>query len=240
MSNASDRDELEGLAGEYVLGTLSAAERLAAEARLKADPVFRAAVAVWSARLQPLAESAPPVALHPGLFDKIAARVVPVGAAAGALSMDTAPATVVTLQRQVSRWKVTTFLTGMAAIALLFVAIGDRMVPSANPPRQFVAVLNAEGAKAAFVATINLDSQTLVIRRLVDAAQPDRSFELWAIAGNNPPQSLGVIEQARYTTNLPVAPANITLAVTLEQKGGSPTGMPMGPVVFSGTLIAGT
>jgi anti-sigma-K factor RskA len=144
------------------------------------------------------------------------------------------------LQRRVSRWRVATWLVGMAAISFLFVAIGDRMVPSANSPRQFVAVLTAQGSKAAFVATINLDAQTLVIRRLTDPQPADRSYQLWAMADGSPSRSLGVIEQARYTTQLPISPANLTLAVTLEPKGGSPTGMPTGPIVFSGTLVAGT
>ena len=39
----TDRDEIDALAGEYVLGTLDVDERRAAEARLAADAVFRAA-----------------------------------------------------------------------------------------------------------------------------------------------------------------------------------------------------
>ena len=51
----ADSDEIEALAGEYVLGTLDADERRAAEARIVADPTFRTAVADWERRLQPLA-----------------------------------------------------------------------------------------------------------------------------------------------------------------------------------------
>ena len=43
----TDRDEIDALAAEYVLGTLDADERRAAEARVAADPAFRAAVAAW-------------------------------------------------------------------------------------------------------------------------------------------------------------------------------------------------
>ena len=53
------------------------------------------------------------------------------------------------------------------------------------------------------------------------------------------PQSLGVIQQARYATDLAVSPANLTLAVSLEPQGGSRTGAPTGPIVFTGQLIAG-
>ncbi len=55
----TERDDIEALAAEYVLGTLDAGERSAAEARLAADMSFRAAVAAWERRLQPLADAAP-------------------------------------------------------------------------------------------------------------------------------------------------------------------------------------
>ncbi len=39
---ALDADDLEALAAEFVLGTLDVNERRAAEARMSADPAFRA------------------------------------------------------------------------------------------------------------------------------------------------------------------------------------------------------
>ena len=53
-----DENELEDIAGEYVLGTLSAEEREEAEARLESDAYFAALVRAWEERLAPLAESA--------------------------------------------------------------------------------------------------------------------------------------------------------------------------------------
>ena len=148
-------------------------------------------------------------------------------------------ATVAGLQGSVSRWRVATFIAGMAAAAHFAVTVGDRMLPSANP-HEFVAALTANGAAPAFLATVNLDAQTLVIRRLTDAAPPERSYQLWAVPSSGVPMSLGVIEQARSTVDLKLEPAKLTLAVSLEPKGGSKTGAPTGPIVFTGTLIAGT
>jgi anti-sigma-K factor RskA len=168
--------------------------------------------------------------MHPDLFEAIAARTADVTLAE--------TTNVIALQRAVSRWRVSTFLAGMAAAALLAVAIGDRMLPSANP-HEFVAVLSMNGSAPAFVATVNLDAQTLVIRRVTDPAPADRSYELWAVPTGGMPKSLGLLEQARYTADLTLEPANLTLAVSLEPKGGSITGAPTGPIVFTGTLIAG-
>ena len=69
----ADGDEIEALAGEYVLGTLDADERRAAEARLAADASFRSAVAGWERRLQPLADLAPGAAPPADAFARILA-----------------------------------------------------------------------------------------------------------------------------------------------------------------------
>jgi anti-sigma-K factor RskA len=55
-----DPDELEALAGEYVLGLLEPQARAQIEQAAEANPVLAAAIAGWSARLEPLAGLAPP------------------------------------------------------------------------------------------------------------------------------------------------------------------------------------
>jgi anti-sigma-K factor RskA len=71
-------------------------------------------------------------------------------------------------------------------------------------------------------------------------AVPDKDFELWYIKGDEPAVSMGVIpvDQRTEITLPPEAKAKfaegIVLAVTLEQKGGSPTGVAQGPIVAVG------
>ena len=50
--------------------------------------------------------------------------------------------------------------------------------------------------------------------------------------------SLGVFDDGTSLSHgLEYAPQGLTLAVTLEPKGGSPTGVATGPIVFSGQLV---
>ncbi|WP_026617495.1 hypothetical protein [Ensifer aridi] len=49
-------EQMIALAGEYVLGLLSASEAAAAEARMETDPAFRSAVADWRDHLVDLNE----------------------------------------------------------------------------------------------------------------------------------------------------------------------------------------
>ena len=54
------RDDIDVLAGEYVLGLLEPARRLEVEAALADHAALRDAVAFWEAKLHPLASLAPP------------------------------------------------------------------------------------------------------------------------------------------------------------------------------------
>jgi anti-sigma-K factor RskA len=223
----TDTDDLNGLAGEYVLGTLSADERRAAEARVLSDPAFRAMVAGWEGRLQPLADAAPAATPPANLLDRIMARIGGEAAPGG---------NVVALRRSLNRWRISTAAFAAAAAALVAFVVIDRnaVVPSQT---EYVAVLTAEGAKPAFVATVNVEKGTLSIRRVGDAAPADKSYELWAVEGDTAPKSLGVVEASLSRAVTVPASGELTLAISLEPKGGSPTGVATGPILFTGSLV---
>jgi anti-sigma-K factor RskA len=181
-------------------------------------------------RLQPLADAAPAASPPAAAFGRIMAAIdaAPVATVVGG--------NVVELRRSVRRWRLTTVLMGAAAAVLAAVVVLDRTGPT--PQSQFVAVLTAEGAKPAFVATVDIVEGTIAVRRVASEAPPDKSYELWSIEPNAAPKSLGVVERASLSRPLPVAPTgNATLAISLEPKGGSPTGAPTGPVMFTGALV---
>jgi anti-sigma-K factor RskA len=223
-------EELEGLAAEYVLGSLDADERRAVEARLAADPAFRAAVAAWEKRLQPLADALPPAAPPAHVRDRVMAAIGTVPAAPSVSD------NVVALHRSVRRWRIATAAAGLAAAVLAGVVLLDVTAPRQT---EFVAVLTAEGANPAFVATVDVAKGSMTLRQVAGATAPaDKSYELWAIVPNTPPRSLGLVEQASLSRALSETPSrDLTFAITLEQRGGSPTGAPQGPVVFKGSLV---
>ena len=230
---APDREELEALAGEYVLGTLTTEERRAAEARYAADAGFRQAVSEWEDRLQPLADSAGEVPLPAAVLERIEARIgaetTPVAGADG---------NVVVLRRQVRRWRITSAIVGAAAAVLAGVVVVEQIRPPARSQSEFVAVLTSEGASPAFVATVNTVKGTISVRQVVPSPPGDKSYELWAVEPDAVPVSLGVFDDGTsLSRGLEYAPQGLTLAVTLEPKGGSPTGVATGPIVFSGQLV---
>ncbi len=232
---APEREDLDALAGEYVLGTLDAEERRAAEARYAADADFRRAVSDWETRLQPLADAAGEAPVQPSVFGRIEAAI---GTTTPSVSESGEGGNVVLLRRQVRRWRVTSALVGAAAAVLAGVVVVDQIRPPIQTQSEFVAVLTTEGASPAFVATVNVADGTISVRQVVAAPPEDKSYELWAVEPDAVPVSLGVFDDgASLSRGLEYAPDGLTLAISLEPKGGSPTGAVTGPVVFSGQLV---
>jgi anti-sigma-K factor RskA len=115
-------------------------------------------------------------------------------------------------------------------------------VPSPKPA-QFVAVLEKDGAQPAFLLTFDLERRTLIVRNVSAPPQPGKSYQLWLISNKfSSPRSLGVIGTEEYSrpqlaTYDPVILNSATYAVSLEPEGGSRTGTPSGPMLYSGKLI---
>ncbi len=198
-----DGDEREALAGEYVLGTLDAAERRAAEARVNADPAFAAAVAAWQKRLQPLTDADTSAEPPPYLWPRIEVAIDAHASAGGE--------TVVALRRSVRRWRLVAAVSAAAAAVLVAVVAVDRLQPP--PQSAFVAVLTApNGTTPAFIATVDLDSRDIRLVRVAAPPPPDKSYELWSILPDRPPHSLGVVEKAKFTRVIDTMPApDVTL-----------------------------
>jgi anti-sigma-K factor RskA len=71
----TEDDDIDGLAGEYVLGSLDPAERADVNARRRADMSLARAIEAWERRLDPLSEAAPGISPPPHLFGSILIRI---------------------------------------------------------------------------------------------------------------------------------------------------------------------
>jgi len=232
-------------AGEYVLGTLAGAECEAFRAALATDPVLQAEVREWEKRLAPLAGAIAPESPSPAVWRAIESRLA-AGAAAPAAEAVTAgektSAAVIRLRRSVVLWRgVATVAGALAAALILFVALGGRW-PALEQGQEFVAVVNRGGDLPALIVRVDTQGGVVTIRALGAEAPQGKSLELWYIGAGKAPKSLGVVENASGPIVIPAVlrQAGVedgTIAVTEEPKGGSPTGGPTGPIVYSGKLI---
>lgn len=224
MSGASE--DLDLLAAEYVLGALDEASAHEIAVRAQTEPALQAAIAAWQERLEPLTLLAAPETPPASLWRRIAVStgIVAAKPSAGAL---------VRAWRSVVLWRFAA-ASGFALAAALAGFVFLRM-----PPDRLVAALVPAGsAAAAFLAELQPDgSLRLVALEPVPVAQ-DKDLELWALpAGASHPIPLGVLPASGSRLAPPNVPAGQTkLLVSLEPRGGSPTGLPTGPVLFAGTL----
>ena len=167
-------------------------------------------------------------------------------------------ADVIYLARRLQRWRsLSVAMSAIAAVLAVFVAVTELapgLLPAgrlaqtaalAPPPgSRLVAVLQQEPTAPAFLLTVDPQKRTMTVRRLTASAGSGRSYELWLIAGKNSrPQSLGLVGASEFTTRpLPAGfdagqMQTASYAVSLEPAGGSPSGAPTGPVLFTGNMV---
>lgn len=224
-------DELEAddaLASGLVLRTLAPAEQAAAERRVAAEPAFAARVAAWEERLAPLAEVASERPPPSELWSRIDVATSP-----AALRSSTPLISDAGWFPSAWRWAVGAGVAAAAAVLLLFVQLSAGPWSGVAP--------NQAGAQWAMAVE---RGRTLDVRAndpAIVAAHAGRAFELWVIVGNSAPRSLGVFDPNGGRVTLPDMPgdAAVTVAISVEPPGGSPTGAPTGPVIFTGRLMRG-
>lgn len=221
-----DSPELrEKLAAEYVLGTMPALVRRRFERLLAADPELRRTVEDWHARFDPIdygAQAHEPPARIWRVVERRLGLPRPQSMQSGRLG-------------SLPLWRGATIAATLAAAVALYVAV--RPAPA---PATVVAILSddkGEPGWVAFGAEHSRDIEIAPVRQIaIDAAH---AFELWAVTGGEP-HPLGLL-QPRPGQSLSVAatlvPANGVLAVSLEPAGGSPTGLPTGPVQYKGAVL---
>lgn len=174
-------------------------------------------------------------------------------------------ADVIDLAARVRRWqRVSVAFGALAALLALFVAAGlvaPELIPAqlrpagggatvqtAGTPRaqpeRLVAVLQQGPNAPAFLLTLDALTHTLVVRRVSATVEAGKSYQLWLIAGRGgAPQSLGVVGDNEFTQRS--VPANFNAdtlrnavyAVSLEPAGGSKSGAPSGPVLYTGKAV---
>ena len=227
--NCKGKPELrERLAAEYALGTLRGRARERLRRWMRDDAELAREVAKWEARLAPLAQAVAPVAPPARVWNALQTRLEGARDAGHKLSF--------------SVWKALGWMASGAAAALIAVAI---LLPSREPAHAaYVAVLSdPKTTRAVLVATAGQADKVLRVNTLDPSIQVSgRSLELWALPRDGKPKSLGVIGAERAALRLD-APADKALgnvpalAISLEPPGGSPTGQPTGPVLYSGPCV---
>jgi anti-sigma-K factor RskA len=243
-----DKPELhQRLAGEYVLGTLRGAARARFQRWMRVDAALRRAVDEWQGRLAPLAEAVAPVAPPRRVWEAIESRIAATG-----IATDLAPARR-GLWESLAFWRNLGLVTSGAAAALLAAVMLSAPAPPPQivrvpadvvPPSYVVVLSDPKTQKPVMMVSAMRKSDLLLVKRLDDSiAVADKSLELWALPAGQAPKSLGLVAMENKHMLKLSAVADQSLgdipmfAVSLEPRGGSPSGSPTGPVLYSGPCI---
>ncbi len=222
----------DALAMDVALGALGREELRAAERRMRSDPAFRALVEGWQQTLSPLVDDVSAVAPPASVWEAIESEITP------AARPVVAPAAR-------SAWLTLGFWRGLAVggVAGAALALAPVLLPGgpAAPP-VLVATLAGTDGVPLVAATYDPARGSVIFAPATQRHDTGKSPELWVIEGKNPPRSLGVIDignpNAHLDARLKGLKPGSTLAISIEPLGGSPTGLPTGPVVATGTLSA--
>ncbi len=210
---------------EYVLGVLEEPERTAIARAIERDPAMAGEARFWEDHFADLNAAYEEVSPPAGIRSALERRLF--GAPAKARWYDS-----------VAFWRG----TAAAALAVAVIGIGLNVLspvvaPVPEAERALLAALAAEDVDLNVFALYEPDAEVLRITAAGTPAPAGQDFELWYIAGDAEPVSIGLLDIGQGLT-LPVSAelraafdTEVALAISIEPEGGSPEPVPTGPVI---------
>ncbi|MEO8159724.1 MAG: anti-sigma factor [Betaproteobacteria bacterium] len=224
------------LAAEYVLGSMSARARRRFEIHLRSNPQLRRAVTQWESRLSPLADILPAIEPPARVWQAVKTR------------LGFTPAVPAGFWQSLSFWRLSSFASGLLALALLVMVALPKPETPTDTGRMVVVMNDLATRKPAMTASWEpgkSGGRRLRIRVIGHAEMgPNTAWELWMLpGGDQKPVSLGLI--TTHETQIVRIPdalaarldAAAGLAMSVEPAGGSNTGLPTGPVLYAGECV---
>jgi anti-sigma-K factor RskA len=226
------------LAAEYVLGTMPPRARRRFEAVLHQHPALRRAVTEWEERLLPLAGALPGMAPPAHVWEAVKARI-----------QGRRPEAPASVWQSLAFWRLSTVASALVAIVLvLVVALPEQQATDEAAGRMVVVMNDLQTRQPAMTASWEpgAEGDCIVRLRVIGHAEmaPGTAWEMWMLpGGDEKPVSLGLI--TTHETQFMVVPAALAarldraagLAMSVEPAGGSPSGLPTGPVLYAGPAL---
>jgi len=231
-----DPDDRSALAGEYVLGLLTAAESAAVEAAAAHDAALAEDVRYWEHRLAPLSGLAGEQAPDPALWARIERDL---GLAMRPMRVGTTDGWAARLWNALGFWRM-----AAAALAVVALAVGGMLATGdgGRGARAYVAVLQAPDQTPGWLVEIGRDRAVRLTAVKATDPGPGRALQLWTLIDRaQGPISLGLVPPSArdfLATPTPGIGADQLFEITLEPAAGSPTGRPTGPILGIGRTVA--
>ena len=222
---------------EYVLGVLDADARAAIEREMAVSETAAEAVERWRRKLLPLMEEIAPETPPARLWQRIRDELQLDGA-----RWPAAPG----MRQSVRFWQRLSVAGGVllaAACVVIVLLIVRRPVAPAIP--YMASTITESGGRVGWTATMDIGkARMIIVPASPQTVSVGQSPELWLIPHGGKPIAVGVISVTAPIA-IKLGPALLArlgptavLAVSIEPRGGSPTGQPTGPVIAQGKIGA--
>ena len=224
---------IDALAAEYVLGTLSSRVRSRMQTLISREPELAKRVNYWQSQINQLSEAARPVPVPPWVWRRIEQELNPPRAEKAGW------------WQNLVLWRWTTGLATAMAVLLVVLPSAKSPPDSFRTPGGVVMVLTDEESKTAWlVSRVSFDEPIKAHAVTVPVMTVEQAYELWLLPPDGVPLSLGLLNDSGDTLLQPdsqlsdLLKPGFGMAVSIEPPGGSPTGAPTGPVVYTGSILS--
>lgn len=232
------KPDLQALADEYIVGLMGEAETEDLENQMAVDPDLTDAVAEARERFLEVDLTETPLAVDPDSWRHVARRLDASPSTAEADNATVLPFTKLTQTTASTKgpWKATA-LAALAASLVLAMGLGWQF--SRPAPLVIAVLMDGEGEPRALVEAFADDGARVTPLGNIDIPK-GQTLEVWTLPDvpDAKPVSLGRLDQVRTLKlngpDLPLPQIGQLYEITIEQKGGSPTGLPTGPIVGKG------
>lgn len=214
------------LAAECALSLLETGDLDAAQLRAKEDPAFAVEIAWWQSCFAHLADTSIAPVMPPAHV-----RQAVLQSARGGKS-------------PLRMWLKTT-IAGLAGLALAagitYFSLSSGLLDS-EIAFDAMALLNADDRRLRIEAGLNAKTGVLTLARSQGRVAGDGlALQLWVVADGGAPVSLGLVpDETHWQASVPplFRGVPLSLAISEEPAGGSPTGSPTGGILATGDLVA--
>jgi anti-sigma-K factor RskA len=217
------------LAGEYVLGLMRGAARRRCERLMMESAGLAAEVSAWERRLSALALQLEPVEPPAYLEWRLMGRIRKESQPRGERLRNT-------FWRS---WAVA------ATVVLAVVILTQKLAPPVEPKAAEFALMSDAKGTPLWLISVYPEARRVDMKAMTANPVPaGKSYELWMIPDGGKPVPMGLMNESGLASETlpPELLARLlgakALAISLEPRGGSPTGQPTGPVLWVAPLVA--
>lgn len=229
----ADPLERAATAAEYVVGTLTPAERDEVEQALPRDTGLQQDVYFWQDKLLAMTRMLAPVEPSPAVWSRIEHSLNQ--AKAGRSAAPSQP-----WWEGLAFWRLGAAFASVLAVVL---ALQLRPVDAPVPGTRYLAVLQSPDKQdAGWIVEAAAGGKLRLIPLGTTTVAPQKALQFWTKTKSaSAPTSLGLVPPDRITeidvASLPALEREQLFELTLEPETGSPIGRPTGPILYVGRTV---